>query len=125
MLGFLLWLILLVFCRPLALLAFVLYPLVWLLLLPVRIVGVAVDGAFGSFGLSSRCRLASCAAHDTREPHADAAVPMGRPLPRVQPGPRRDSPFRLPAERNDLLSPPREPLARWGIRREPYAHWWT
>ena len=81
MLGFLLWLILLVFCRPLALLALVLYPLVWLLLLPVRIVGVAVDGAFGSFGLSSRCRLGFCAAHGTCEPHADGAVPLGRPLP--------------------------------------------
>jgi hypothetical protein len=44
MLGFLLWLILLVLCWPLALLALVLYPLVWLLLLPFRIVGVAVDG---------------------------------------------------------------------------------
>ena len=44
MLGFLLWLILLVLCWPLALLALVLYPLVWLLLLPVRILGVAVDG---------------------------------------------------------------------------------
>jgi hypothetical protein len=45
MLGFLLWLILLVLCWPLALLALVLYPLVWLLLLPFRIVGIAVDGA--------------------------------------------------------------------------------
>ena len=44
MLTFLLWLILLVFCWPLALLALVLYPLVWLLLLPFRIVGIAVDG---------------------------------------------------------------------------------
>ena len=44
MLGFLLWLILLVFCWPLALVALVLYPLVWLLLLPFRIVGIAVDG---------------------------------------------------------------------------------
>ena len=44
MFGFLLWLILLVLCWPLALLALVLYPLVWLLLLPFRIVGIAVDG---------------------------------------------------------------------------------
>lgn len=44
MLGFLLWLILLVFCWPLALLALILYPLVWLLLLPFRIVGIAVGG---------------------------------------------------------------------------------
>ena len=41
----LLWLILLFFCWPLALAALVLYPLVWLLLLPFRIVGIAVEGA--------------------------------------------------------------------------------
>lgn len=41
---FLLWCILLVLCWPLALLALVLYPLVWLLLLPFRLVGIAVDG---------------------------------------------------------------------------------
>jgi hypothetical protein len=41
---FLLWLILLVLCWPLALLAIVLYPLVWLLLLPFRLVGIAVGG---------------------------------------------------------------------------------
>lgn len=40
-----LWLILLFFCWPLALVALVLYPLVWLLLLPFRIVGIAVEGA--------------------------------------------------------------------------------
>jgi hypothetical protein len=42
---FLLWLILLFFCWPLALLALVLYPIIWLFLLPFRIVGIAVDGA--------------------------------------------------------------------------------
>ena len=41
----LLWCILLFFCWPLALMALVLYPLAWLLLLPFRIVGIAVDGA--------------------------------------------------------------------------------
>lgn len=41
---FLLWCILLVLCWPLALVALVLYPLVWLLLLPFRIVGIAVAG---------------------------------------------------------------------------------
>jgi hypothetical protein len=41
---FLLWLVLLVLCWPLALLALVLYPLVWLLLLPFRLVGIAVGG---------------------------------------------------------------------------------
>lgn len=46
MVKFLLWLILFVLCWPLALLALVLYPLVWLLLLPFRLVGIAVDGVF-------------------------------------------------------------------------------
>jgi hypothetical protein len=46
MAKFLLWLILLVLCWPLALLALVLYPLVWLLLLPFRLVGIAVGGVF-------------------------------------------------------------------------------
>jgi len=41
---FLLWCILLVLCWPLALVALVVYPLVWLLLLPFRIVGIAVGG---------------------------------------------------------------------------------
>lgn len=44
MVKFLLWCLLFVFCWPLALLALVLYPLVWLLLLPFRIVGIAVGG---------------------------------------------------------------------------------
>ncbi|HJP97817.1 MAG TPA: hypothetical protein VJ862_04560 [Rhodanobacteraceae bacterium] len=46
MVGFLLWLLLLIFCWPLALLALILYPLVWLLLLPFRLLGIAVDGVF-------------------------------------------------------------------------------
>jgi hypothetical protein len=41
---FLLWLLLLVVCWPLALLALIAYPLVWLLLLPFRLVGIAVGG---------------------------------------------------------------------------------
>ncbi len=45
MIKFLLWCILFVLCWPLALLALVLYPLVWLLLLPFRLVGIAVGGA--------------------------------------------------------------------------------
>jgi hypothetical protein len=43
MATFLLWLILIVICWPLALLAIVLYPLIWLLLLPFRLLGFAVD----------------------------------------------------------------------------------
>jgi hypothetical protein len=45
MLKFLVWCLLLVVCWPLALIALVLYPIVWLLLLPLRIVGIAVGGA--------------------------------------------------------------------------------
>jgi hypothetical protein len=45
MAKFLLFCILLVLCWPLALVALVLYPLVWLLLLPFRLVGIAVGGA--------------------------------------------------------------------------------
>lgn len=45
MIKFLLWLILFVFCWPLALAALILYPFVWLLLLPFRLVGIAVGGA--------------------------------------------------------------------------------
>lgn len=44
MAAFLLWCILLVICWPVALLALVLYPIVWLFLLPFRIVGIAVKG---------------------------------------------------------------------------------
>ena len=43
---FLLWLILLFLCWPLALLALLLYPLVWLMLLPFRLVGIAFEGVF-------------------------------------------------------------------------------
>ena len=50
MVKFLLWCILLVFCWPLALLAIVLYPIVWLLLLPFRLVGIAVDGVLDLVG---------------------------------------------------------------------------
>ncbi|MGH8233339.1 MAG: hypothetical protein ACREPU_03980 [Rhodanobacteraceae bacterium] len=46
MATFLLWLLLLIFCWPLALLALILYPLVWLILLPFRLLGIAVGGVF-------------------------------------------------------------------------------
>ena len=45
MAAFLLWCILFLICWPLALLALILYPLVWLFLLPFRLVGIAVEGA--------------------------------------------------------------------------------
>jgi len=46
MVKFLLWLLLFALCWPLALLALVLFPFVWLLLLPLRLLGIAVDGVF-------------------------------------------------------------------------------
>jgi len=50
MMKFLLWCILLVLCWPLALVALILYPVVWLLLLPFRIVGIAVGGVLELVG---------------------------------------------------------------------------
>ena len=46
MTKFLLWVIVLLLCWPIALLAIILYPIVWLLLLPFRLLGIAVDGVF-------------------------------------------------------------------------------
>jgi hypothetical protein len=46
MLKFLLWLLLLVFCWPLAILAVLLWPVVWLISLPFRLLGIAVEGVF-------------------------------------------------------------------------------
>lgn len=46
MTKFLLWLFLLFICWPLAIVALVLYPIIWIILLPFRLVGIAVDGVF-------------------------------------------------------------------------------
>jgi hypothetical protein len=46
MIKFLLWLVLLVLCWPLAVAALILYPIVWLLLLPLRLVGIVFEGLF-------------------------------------------------------------------------------
>jgi hypothetical protein len=45
MLNLLLWCILFVLCWPIALLALMLYPVIWFLLLPFRLAGIAIDGA--------------------------------------------------------------------------------
>jgi hypothetical protein len=50
MLTFILWCILLVLCWPLALLALLLYPIVWVLLLPFRLLGIAVGGVLDLIG---------------------------------------------------------------------------
>lgn len=44
MLAFLIWIILFVLCWPLALLALMMYPVIWLILLPFRVMGIAVEG---------------------------------------------------------------------------------
>ncbi|MDQ7818080.1 MAG: hypothetical protein RDU14_13725 [Melioribacteraceae bacterium] len=46
MTKFLIWLLLLLICWPLAIAALILYPLIWLILLPFRLIGIAVDGIF-------------------------------------------------------------------------------
>ena len=46
MMGFLIWLVVLFLCWPLALLALVLYPFIWLLLLPFRLLGIGVEAVF-------------------------------------------------------------------------------
>lgn len=45
-LKFLLWLLLLIICWPVAILALLLYPIIWLLLLPFRLVGITIKGLF-------------------------------------------------------------------------------
>jgi hypothetical protein len=50
MLTFLVWLLLLIVCWPLALAALVLYPIVWLVLLPFRLVGMTLEGVFRLLG---------------------------------------------------------------------------
>lgn len=46
MIGFLLWIIVFLLCWPLALVALLMYPILWLLLLPFRLLGIALDGVF-------------------------------------------------------------------------------
>lgn len=46
MTKFLIWIVVLFFCWPLAFLAIILYPFLWLFLLPFRLIGIAVDGVF-------------------------------------------------------------------------------
>ncbi|MBS3944138.1 MAG: hypothetical protein KGZ42_01455 [Melioribacter sp.] len=46
MTKFLLWLLLLFICWPIAIAALILYPIIWLFLLPFRLIGIAVDGVF-------------------------------------------------------------------------------
>ncbi len=50
MLAFLLWILLFIICWPIALIALILYPFVWLILLPFRLVGIAVGGALEMVG---------------------------------------------------------------------------
>jgi hypothetical protein len=49
MAKFLLWLILLILCWPLAILVLLLYPIIWLLSIPLRLIGITVNAGFGLF----------------------------------------------------------------------------
>ncbi len=60
MVKFLLWCILLVLCWPLALMLLVLYPLIWLILLPFRIMGFAVGSVFQFIGAIFRLPAKLC-----------------------------------------------------------------
>ena len=68
MVKFLLFCILLVLCWPLALIALVLYPLVWLVLLPFRVVGIAVGGVLELVKASSSCLRECCGPSDGCKP---------------------------------------------------------
>ena len=83
MLTFLLWCLLLVVCWPLALLALILYPIVWLILLPFRIVGIAVGGVFEFCGRSCFCLRGCSAVHGRRS--------LQHRSKRITPGPSLNS----------------------------------
>src|ERR1700758_3059420 len=88
MFSFLLWCILLVLCWPLALLALVLYPLVWLLLLPFRLVGIAVEGGFALLRALILLPARALGGAD-RGPGRPAAAPPGSvPAPGARDGRR-------------------------------------
>ena len=61
MIKFLLWCVLFILCWPVALFALVLYPIVWLLLLPFRLLGIAVHGVLDLVAALLFCRRACCA----------------------------------------------------------------
>ena len=81
MFTFLLWCILFVLCWPLALLALIAYPFVWLLLLPFRIVGIAVHGVLEVIFWQSRCPSACWQRHsasDCRSGPNPSCTPFSR-----------------------------------------------
>jgi hypothetical protein len=68
MAKFLLWCILLVFSWPLALLALILYPIVWVLMIPFRLVGIAVEGVLQFIRAIILCLPECCAARELPNP---------------------------------------------------------
>jgi hypothetical protein len=64
MAGFFLWCILFLLCWPLALLALVLYPIAWLVTLPFRLLGIAVQGVFALLSALFSCRFVCCAGRE-------------------------------------------------------------
>jgi hypothetical protein len=70
MTKFILWLILLFFCWPLALLALILYPFVWLLSIPFRLVGITADGVFELFRVLITLPARILGGGGARSPHS-------------------------------------------------------
>jgi len=64
MAAFFLWCILFIICWPLALLAIVLFPIVWLITLPFRILGIAVHGVFALLAAILFLQREFCVAHE-------------------------------------------------------------
>ena len=86
MVKFFLFCILLILCWPLALLAVVLYPLVWLLLIPFRLVGIAVGGVLELIGalFSFRCECCVRSSPSSGPRHSARVTAVTGPL--VRPG---------------------------------------
>jgi hypothetical protein len=88
MIKFLLWLLLLVVCWPLAVLALIAWPFVWLISLPFRLLGIAVDGVFGLLRavvtLPARV-LGGARGSFTHAPESKRAMPVASPSVRSGP----------------------------------------
>ena len=116
MLAFLLWLLLLVICWPIALIGLLLYPLVWLILLPFRLLGIAVNGAFEL--LRAIILLPARVLRGRPGEHACADAPDARRPPegRASSGARRNQPDQEVIRSQKLFTPSMKVLERGECR---------
>ena len=110
MVKFFLWCILLVLCWPLALLALVLYPLIWLLLLPFRLVGIAVGGVFELLGAIITLPARVLRSRDLPRPQRYHLMLQLAPGSRPRPLSSRASGRRF---RSRKCAPPQSPRGCW------------